>query len=90
MVSALRRQVGSLHVRGQFYVSRVVELGGGWHILPTDAARSQGDTNCFVLCRPRKEEMAAVTRRAADTSPSSAARTAHAQSRRIKLSNDSQ
>ena len=36
MVSALRRQVGPLCVRGPFYVSRMVEMRVGWHMLYMD------------------------------------------------------
>jgi hypothetical protein len=96
MVSAFRHQVGSLNGRGLFYVSRMVEMGDGWHTLCTDdvlelnCTLSRHDTNSYSSCRPRKGEMAAVTRRAVDTSPSSVAQTALAQSRKIKLLNDSQ
>jgi hypothetical protein len=36
MVSALRRQVGPLCVRGPFYVLRIVEMRDGWHMLCMD------------------------------------------------------
>jgi hypothetical protein len=99
MVSALRRQVGPLCVRGPFYVLRIVEMRDGWHMLCMDdilfelnrtlSGLSTNSNSYFFLCRPRKEEMAAETKRAVDTLPSSVARTARAQSRRIRLSNDS-
>jgi hypothetical protein len=83
-------------VRGPFYVSRIVEMRDGLHMLRMDVillelncTLSRLDTNRASLCRPRKEEMAAETRKAVDTLPSSAARTARAQSRRIRLLNDS-
>ena len=57
MVSAFRRQVGFLHVRGLLYVSWIAEMGDGWHMPPTDAVLFElistlprHDTNlCFIL-----------------------------------------
>lgn len=96
MVSALRRQVGSLCVRGPFLCPADIEMRDGWHMLRMDDILFELNSTLsglvlihVSLCRPRKEEMVVETRKAVDTLPSSAARTARAQSRRIRLSNDS-
>jgi Ribosomal protein S26e len=61
MVSVFRRQVGSLHVCGLFYVSRIVEIRGGWHMLPTDVVLfqlnctlSRHDTNIYFVLQTKK------------------------------------
>jgi len=59
-------------------------------VLPTSTHSHVHDTVLKPMYtsfyRQRKEEMAAVTRRVVDMSPSSAAQTARAQSQRIKQS----
>lgn len=61
MVSAFRRQVGSLHVCGLFYVSWIAEIRGGWHMLPTDVVLfqlsctlSRHDTNIYFVLQTKK------------------------------------
>jgi hypothetical protein len=61
MVSAFRRQVGSLCIRGPFYVSRIVETRDGWHMLRMDVilfesncTLSRLDTNPYFSLQTKK------------------------------------
>lgn len=61
MVSDFRRHVGSLCVRGPFYVSRIVEMNGGWQMLLVDVihfdltyAMSRLDTNSWIFLQTKK------------------------------------
>jgi hypothetical protein len=63
MVSDFSHQVGSLRVRRLFYVSRIVEIRGGWHMLPTDVVLfelsctlSRHDTNILRSADKEKKK----------------------------------